>query len=125
MLLPESWRENLLRVSVVVVVLSSAQMTLAAPRWSTSTVKKSRRSRSPEQARPAVQIWPMWLGWSVIWTLLKLEPVLRAWLFWPKMTFQTEGLGLELVQVASGTLGSQGLPLASTSAMLGLRPVLD
>src|SRR5205823_10346718 len=61
-LTPESWRENLLRVSLPRVVLSSAQTTLAAPRWSMSTVKKSSRSRSPEHERPAVQIPPKWFG---------------------------------------------------------------
>src|SRR5207244_11178057 len=44
---PESWRENLLRVSLPRVVLSSAQATLGAPSWSMSTVKKWRRARSP------------------------------------------------------------------------------
>src|SRR5205807_3019871 len=77
-LTPESWRENLLRVSLPRVVLSSAQTTLAAPRWSISTVKKSSRSRSPEHERPAVQIPPKWFGWSLIWTLLKFEPPLSA-----------------------------------------------
>src|ERR671933_1652958 len=77
-LTPDNWRENLLRVSLPRDVLSSAQTTFAAPRWSISTVKKSSRSRSPEQARPAVQIWPRWFGWSEICTDLKLEPVLRA-----------------------------------------------
>src|ERR671934_2838631 len=93
-LTPESWRENLLRVSLPRVVLSSAQTTLAAPRWSMSTVKKSSRSRSPEQARPAVQIPPRWFGWSLIWTLLKFEPVFNALIDWAKYVFQTIGFPL-------------------------------
>src|SRR5438477_10033372 len=91
-LTPESWRENLFRVSLPREVLSSAQTTFAAPRWSMSTVKKSSRSRSPEQESPAVQIPPRWLGWSLIWTLLKFEPVFSAFIDWPKKTFQTIGL---------------------------------
>src|SRR5919202_6731761 len=91
-LTPESWRENLFRVSLPREVLSSAQTTFAAPRWSTSTVKKSSRSRSPEHASPAVQIWPRWFGWSEICTDLKFEPVLSAFSDWAKKTFQTDGL---------------------------------
>src|SRR5919198_381262 len=91
-LTPESCRENLFRVSLPRVVLSSAQTTLAAPRWSMSTVKKSSRSRSPEHARPAVQMPPRWFGWSLIWTLLKFEPVFSALSDWAKYTFQTIGL---------------------------------
>src|ERR671933_2000927 len=93
-LAPESWRANLLRVSLPRLVLSSAQTTFAAPRWSTSTVKKSSRSRSPEQARPAVQIPPRWFGWSLIWTLLKFEPVFSAFSDCAKYTFQTIALPL-------------------------------
>src|SRR5919205_2932853 len=91
-LTPESCRENLFRVSLPRDVLSSAQTTLAAPWWSMSTVKKSSRSRSPEHASPAVQMPPRWFGWSLIWTLLKLEPVLSALTDWAKYTFQTIGL---------------------------------
>src|ERR687888_901805 len=81
-LTPESWRENLFRVSLPRVVLSSAQTTLAAPRWSMSTVKKSSRSRSPEHARPAVQMPPRWFGWSLIWTLLKSLLPFSAFVDW-------------------------------------------
>src|SRR5919205_3255942 len=93
-LTPESWRENLFRVSLPRDVSSSAQTTFAAPRWSTSTVKKSSRSRSPEHARPAVQIPPRGFGWSLIWTLLKFEPVLSAFSDWAKYVFQTIGAPL-------------------------------
>src|SRR5213078_1371659 len=92
---PESWRENLLRVSLPREVLSSAQTTLAAPRWSMSTVKKSSRSRSPEQESPAVQMPPRWFGWSLIWTLLKFEPELRAFSDWAKYVFHTIGAPFE------------------------------
>ena len=43
-----------------------------------STVRKSSRSRSPEQLRPLVQSWPTWLGSALTWTLLKLGPVFSA-----------------------------------------------
>src|SRR5436309_13205527 len=94
-LTPESWRENLFRVSLPREVLSSAQTTFAAPRWSMSTVKKSSRSRSPEHESPAVQMPPRWFGWSEIWTLLKFEPVLSAFSDWAKYTFHTIVLPLE------------------------------
>ena len=76
-LLPEICRANLFRVSER-ELLSSAQATFAAPRWSTSTVRKSSRLRSASPPRPPVLTEPMWIGWSVIWTDLKFEPVLRA-----------------------------------------------
>ena len=31
----------------------------------------------------------MWIGWSVIWTDLKFEPVLSAFWDWPKYVCQT------------------------------------
>src|SRR5919202_1779800 len=125
-LFPETWCAYLLRVSVVRVVLSSDQIAFAAPRWSMSTVMKSSRSRSPEQARPAVQIWPMWFGWSVICTFLKFEPVLSAFCDCPKYVFQTDGFGLPVpLQSASVLLMSQALPLLSTKATFEFRPVVD
>ena len=56
---PDNCRENRLMV-LLLRLLSSAQLMLAAPRWSISTVKKSSRSRLPpvEQPRPAVQTCP-------------------------------------------------------------------
>src|SRR5437762_6384789 len=93
-LVPESWRENLFRVSLPREVLSSAHTTFAAPRWSMSTVKKSSRSRSPEHASPAVQIPPRWFGWSLIWTLLKFEPELSAFSDCAKSVFHTIGVPL-------------------------------
>jgi hypothetical protein len=78
-LLPESWRLNLIAVWLN-SLLSSAQTTFAAPRWSMSIVKKSPSVRPLSQPRPERQIGPMWFGWSEICTDLKFGPVLSA--FW-------------------------------------------
>src|ERR671937_794071 len=50
------------------------------------------KTLTPEHARPAVQMPPRWFGWSLIWTLLKFEPVFSALSDWAKYTFQTIGL---------------------------------
>jgi hypothetical protein len=121
MLVPESCRANLFRVSLPRVVLSSAQITFAAPRWSTSTVKKSSRSRSPSQASPAVQTWPRWFGWSEICELLKSAPGFVALLECAKKTFHTEGFCLQPASESGSQ--SDGLPLESTAETFEFSPV--
>src|SRR4051794_40069207 len=116
---PLSWRENRLRVKLR-LLLSSAQTTFAAPRWSTSTVKKSSRLRLPSHAVPLVQIWPMWFGRSEICTLRKSGPGFRAFCDCAKYTFQTDGFGLQ-----PGSPSVHSFPFASTKPAFGLRPVFD
>src|SRR5579859_461248 len=122
MLAPESWREKNCRVSWK-ELLSSAQVTWAAPRWSTSTVKKSARSRLADcellQEMPPVQTPPMWIGWGEIWTDLKLAPLLRAFWDWTKYVFHLVVFGVQ----PDWLLGSHAAPLESVPATFGLSPV--
>src|SRR5918911_124925 len=112
MLAPESCREKNCRVSCR-ESLSSAQVVYAARVWSTSMVRKSSRSRfcSAElwQAMPAVQIPPVWIGWSEICTSLKFAPGLSAFCDCPKYVFQTVLFGWQPVWLD----GSHELPFAS------------